>query len=233
MSDERIDDETVSAGYRELASERTPAHLDQQVLRMAANHVEHAAYTRSISWTRPLAWAATVAICLAITLQITRVPEPEEIVNAPLSPELPAARRPLSDMPAAEQSRANELAPAAAKATEKMEPSAAGSSSMHREADLAEAPRRARDDDAATPAASFEFKIMDSNAWRQAEEIAQLQNGTNLTQRASSPACTEEERAKPESWLQCIEKLEEIGDQQTAVLERKSLVAVFPEFRLP
>ena len=210
MKDETHHDETVSAGYRELATERTPAYLDQQVLRMATNRGEHADYARSISWTRPLAWAATVALCLAITLQLTRVPAPEEIVSGTQLPE-----------------------PAAVSPTEKLESAAAKASSLHDEADITTPARRNRDDSVAAPAASFELRSKDSDALRRAEEMARLQHGTNTGQRVTAPICPEEARATPESWLKCIAELEEIGDLEAAALERASLVAVFPEFKLP
>lgn len=233
MTDDTQHDDTVSAGYRELATERTPASLDQQVLRMATNRVEHADYARSIRWTRPLAFAATVAICLAITLQLTRVPAPEEVVSSPQFPEPPAADRPLADMPAAEQSLAKQVLPAAVTSTEKVESAAGTASSLHEEVDFATPARRARDDGVAAPVAGFELKSKDSDALQRAEEMARLQNATNAEQRATAPICPEEVRARPESWLKCIAELEEIGDLEAAALERKSLVAVFPEFKLP
>ena len=58
-------DEQVSTTYRELASERAPDHLNEKVLRKAAQRAARPPYSRSIMWTRPLAWAATIALCLA------------------------------------------------------------------------------------------------------------------------------------------------------------------------
>lgn len=69
-------DELVSLTYRELADEQVPRRLDEKILRRAAK-AARPAYAKSISWTKPLAWAATIGICLAITLQITQVPLPE------------------------------------------------------------------------------------------------------------------------------------------------------------
>jgi len=80
-------DETVSATYRELSREGAPNHLNDKVLQQAAKHALRPRYSRSIVWTRPLAWAATVALCLAIVLEVTRVPAPEEVqvpVQAPV-----------------------------------------------------------------------------------------------------------------------------------------------------
>lgn len=83
MTDEQLKDDLVAATYRDLAGERSPAHLDDKILHMAASQAQHRRYARSVTWTRPLAWAATIALCLAITLELTRAPAPEEIVSAP------------------------------------------------------------------------------------------------------------------------------------------------------
>ena len=71
-------DASVSRAYADLATERAPARLDATVLQQAARAAERP-YKRSVLWTRPVAWAAVVAICLAITLQVTQVPVPEDI----------------------------------------------------------------------------------------------------------------------------------------------------------
>lgn len=85
MSDEReqarIETEQhrqVSSLYRELAQEQTPDHLDTQVLK-DAKKAARSGYARSRRWTRPLAWAAMIMLCLAITLQVTRLPGPETL----------------------------------------------------------------------------------------------------------------------------------------------------------
>lgn len=85
MSDEReqarIETEQhreVSSLYRELAQEQTPDHLDTQVLK-DAKRAARSGYARSRRWTRPLAWAAMIMLCLAITLQLTRLPGPETL----------------------------------------------------------------------------------------------------------------------------------------------------------
>lgn len=205
MTDERADDETVSAAYRDLAGEHCPAQLDKEVLRLAESHAQHANYARSINWTRPLAWAATIALCLAITLEINRVPAPEEMANRAEAKALPEAAE--ADDAAVGRAQKLEDAPA---------------SERYRRADNEEA-----------PAAAFELKSKDTPMLRQAEEMARFQSGTNVQQRARISRCPQEIRAEPSSWLQCIEALEEIGDHEAASLEREALVETFPDFKLP
>ncbi len=104
MSEERkngIGDPLVSETYRESATERTPASLNETVLRNAAAHANKG-YSHSMLWIRPLAWAATIALCLAIVVDVVLPPGAE--------PELPAvSRAPLeaddlrADMPSADE----------------------------------------------------------------------------------------------------------------------------------
>ena len=101
-----LHDASVSRAYADLATERAPAQLDQAVLRKAQKAAERP-YRRSILWTRPVAWAAVVAICLAITLQVTQVPVPDDIPDIGLvehdestaSPDIDSESKILADEP--------------------------------------------------------------------------------------------------------------------------------------
>lgn len=68
----RVVDAQVSETYRELAGERTPEHLNAQVLKMAAG--PRSPYARARAWMRPAAWAATIALSFAIVLELTQLP---------------------------------------------------------------------------------------------------------------------------------------------------------------
>ena len=74
-------DDLVSRTYRELADEITPDDLNETILRRAARAVRSNNSGPTL-WARPLAWAAAIAIGLAITLQLVRAPTPNSaIVN--------------------------------------------------------------------------------------------------------------------------------------------------------
>jgi len=83
-------DALVSARYRELARERAPEHLDRAVLKEAAR-AARPRYSKLRSWTRPLAWAATVVLSVVLVLEISQLPAPDEAVfDVPTSdPALP------------------------------------------------------------------------------------------------------------------------------------------------
>lgn len=182
-------DERVSRTYRELADERTPARLDKKVLRQAAK-AARPPYAKSIVWTKPVAWAATIAICLAITLQVTQVPVPEGVPaimpvnslqenNAKLAEELPIYSQ---DSPAP---ATGATSAATSETPDKAEPKR----SM---ADVAPAEDRStlkqraveREQPDAThnlvmPASTEEFEAQELGILQRAEDMARLRSGPN------------------------------------------------------
>lgn len=94
MSEDRnnpIADRAVSEAYKELATERAPASLDEAVLSNAAAPARKS-YAQSMLWMRPLAYAATVFLSLAIVIQVVLPPgENESLPAASVSPTANAA----------------------------------------------------------------------------------------------------------------------------------------------
>ena len=65
-------DDEVSAGYRAVAGESAPAHLDQRVLRQAAAAAESKWFEKySLTFLRPLTFVAILGLSLAIVLQFS------------------------------------------------------------------------------------------------------------------------------------------------------------------
>lgn len=73
-----VTDPLVTYTYRDFATERTPASINEALLRQASAHAANS-YTRSILWLRPMAWAATIGLCLAIVVELSNVPQPEAV----------------------------------------------------------------------------------------------------------------------------------------------------------
>lgn len=71
QTDTQYRDRRLSDTYKALADERAPDHLSDRVLRLAAGETP---YSRARAWTRPLAWAATIGLSLAIVLELNRLP---------------------------------------------------------------------------------------------------------------------------------------------------------------
>lgn len=81
-----VADPLVSRTYRESAAESTPPALDQAVLREARQAGANR-YSRSIMWLRPMAWATTIGLCLAIVVDLSDLPQPESaLMSIPASP---------------------------------------------------------------------------------------------------------------------------------------------------
>ena len=228
-----LHDASVSRAYADLATERAPAQLDQAVLRKAQKAAERP-YRRSILWTRPVAWAAVVAICLAITLQVTQVPVPDDIADIGLVERDDSTASPVaSDAPAA--------------ATE--ESSAARRSDGVEKASQPAVPLEAKQQEASSPVPEI-FEMQDADMLQRAEDMARQRAGENkeaehVARGVSSYApasaaaslrlavCTEDDRNEPQTWLDCIALLEEAGLQDAAAAERELLAEAFPDFAAP
>jgi hypothetical protein len=252
MSNDRHHNEQVSVAYQDLAKERVPEHLDNSVLRMAKSNVERPKYSRWTAWSRPLAWAATVSLCLAITLEVTQVPAPDDMakefipaeVAAPASaiaPELQKDKREhaleqdmdqqlnltesMSDAISSEK-----ISPARSAAKQTVnEPAPAGR--MRQSGDLAEA--ESIEEVTVAPAMALEFK--EANELRHEDGPVSAGYAAAGALAADMPIdeCSEENRAEPKSWLECIDALEASGDVEAASRQRENLIEVFPDFKLP
>lgn len=93
-------DQLVRDTYKELADERAPDRLNDRVLKQAAK-AGRSRYSLTRAWTRPVAWAATIGLSLAIVLELTRLPqtEPDVVgISAPDEP-VPEEERATADAP--------------------------------------------------------------------------------------------------------------------------------------
>jgi hypothetical protein len=72
---QRSVDRELSRAYRDLAHERTPATLNEAIIRQARGKSGRG-YARAMHWLRPLGWASTVGLCLVVILELTMVEGP-------------------------------------------------------------------------------------------------------------------------------------------------------------
>ncbi len=269
MSNERpspdnngVTDPIVSQTYRETADERVPAELDRAVLSSAAN-AARPPYARSIVWLRPLAWAATIGLSLAIVLELSRVPQPEPSVfeTPPAPSDAPEEKKLLDEIDkatAAEPRRqrldsfANKTVPK--DSSVKLESSPPASRPAAAMA-IPDAKRRvdSSDSDAESPETSGSlstesFNVENMQLLRQAEDLARI-HSDNLVETAqpvlrsiaaesvsthgNSEDCDEDATATPSIWLECIEDLEKAGLVDAAQRERERLLTAFPHYELP
>jgi hypothetical protein len=245
-------DALVSQAYRDLADERTPEHLDRTILSAAAIEARPR-YSRFIAWTRPMAWAATVMLSVALVLEVTNTPSPgvvsfDETIStfeAP-SPEAGARDDGPVDLPEESVTPASEL-------TKKQ------SNDMRQKATAVAAQENAPQQPAVRERVELlsdtaEFKTKNEDMMQQAEELARLQVGENdqpspavsadaeqefaagrsLTSSAafSTPvaSCDDDAVATPQTWLECIVALEDAGRDDAAREQRALLAEAFPDF---
>ena len=205
-------DETVSATYRQLSREGAPNHLNDKVLQQAARNALRPRYSRSIMWTRPLAWAATVGLCLAIVLEVTRVPTPETVMTEDTIDFLEAepltapeeVQAPLRQQPETLKDIKSQLGRSTAKQAAKESKSEVRrrETTYDAEAGFSSVVENAASD-------KVEFELQDANE------------------------CSDEVRADPVKWLACIADLEESGDVEATLRQREALREAFPQFEKP
>jgi hypothetical protein len=230
MSDRRnraddTGDPRVSAAYREIADERTPEHLDHSILN-AARAAARPSWNRAVAWLRPAAWAATIGVCLAIVVDIALLPDHDsaDFDSIPQEP-LPAAvaERPEYAPPAPSRSRALQRPqdperPASADPGGRTDgPGEAADAA----AQVIEKPR-----DRARQLTTGDMKATTAKH-RAASE------SDPLAETAAERFCDETETGDPDTWLECILRLEREGLLEAARLERERLAEAFPPPELP
>ena len=107
------DQERVSAAYRDLANESPPPALDRRIL-AAAGRQPQRRYGVVRAWIRPVAWAATIGLCLAILLEFTvftDAPPKPEPRPAAAAPPTERARRDADVMRAKQEDAVRQSAP--------------------------------------------------------------------------------------------------------------------------
>ena len=194
-------DDRVTRAYRELAAERAPDHLDRAVLDQA-RAAARPRYSRLRVWTRPLAWAATVMLTVAIVLQIGEVPGPEDIgydelasrspeeVNEAEVPAIEAAEDAAAEMPSSvplDESPSATPARLPGTAADERNDVAAGRAAESQAAPEPELEKRQRatrvqelEQKPAAPEAEVDaFAPRDADMLQRAAEMARTQTGEN------------------------------------------------------
>lgn len=215
--------DVVSAAYRELAVETTPPGLDEAILAMAktGNAALRQTDNRMFRWTRPLAWAATVGLCLAIVLEVSRQ-QPTVGYDHAAKPETAALEGELPDqsgheerqsLPEAELDRST-LADRNREALQQLSP-------------VSIEPKAGNDASAAPgapvlPAAESEAAIDETSAV--ATEATALKRSFDEV-----AGCHRDTRASAELWLECIRTLRRDGKTDLATSEYTEYLKRFPD----
>jgi len=231
-------DTLVSRTYRDAAAESAPEHLNSAVLQEAAR-AARPRYARLRAWTRPVAWAATVVLSVALVLEMAKTPTPDGAGFANDFGEF-EVKAPEAEMP--DESVLPETPPrrAASDAIEQRQ-------RLDTRKIQADAPQSTTAESSAD-----EFRLSDGDILQRAEDLARMQSendrqagplSTSKNAMASDVAalgaavpnlensgCDESARSTPETWFECIAILEEAGRVDEAERQREMLQQEFPEF---
>mgnify|MGYP001821764956 CR=1 FL=1 len=207
MSTER-DTQRVSETYRDIATETSPAHLDDKVMAMARQGAR-TRYGLARAWIRPVAWAATIGLSFAFILEMTYFSGDAPPVDAAMPTRADSdareAAEPASEAPAFKRAPAAVVAAPEIKANELPA--------------LREAEERA-----------------DEAAANYAEDIpaAQLRRERAAPQFADTAGhCDAEDRKDADAWYHCVLELRAEGLTDAAAAELGALREAFPDFREP
>lgn len=210
----------LSQAYRDLATESTSADLDDKVLRLAARETR-SRYGIARAWVRPVAWAATIGLSLAIVLEVWQVIPPA----AELEPA--ALNEPVTEHLSADDAPATPPGGGAAEELGTMQ-------QAPRELPAAEVSRSVELDDADA------FAAKDIRILEEAEMQARQRAGepgvaafSAISSEVLEGHCDEAARETAESWYECIEDLREVGETAFATTELDALLAAFPDFEVP
>ena len=264
MTDERdksapVVDEAVSRTYREIADEQTPERLDRAILAEAAR-AARPRYARSRAWTRPLAWAATIALSVAIVLELTQVPAPDDAAFELAAPDFDdtvsgapdgTGTIPAEEVAPAAPARSNDVLPETPEKTSLMQKTSALLAS---EADAEGRQRQVSGTEptpepAAAPVDAAEFEVKDKELLERADNMAEMRYLEAREEKAVAPkqaarlqgvalgsaaeVCPEAVRQDPQDWLECIEGLVDAGFEAEADEQRRLLREAFPAFEMP
>jgi hypothetical protein len=185
MSNEREnrgEDQRLADTYKALANERAPDHLNERVLRMAAGR--RTPYMRARAWMRPVAWAATIGLSLAIVLEVTRLPQIEpESISIP-APDISKARDGQLETRDSDIAEAMTIAPAAV---------SPGKSAIDLKRDRPATPATDRTE----RLSKDDFVPKDLTVLRDAEDMARAQAGSDQGPAASRADADEASAERP------------------------------------
>ena len=224
------DDALVTETYRELGVEKVPEHLNQSILKMASKDAgektkQNFLYT---AWMKPLAWAATIGLCLAIVLQLSEVPT--AITRPDMAPatemmleEAALQGTDLVEEPDTVQREGskNELDRAAntPKAVEVFSRQPKGKSdAIAAPAQLSLPLEPARDEESS----ARKRAVQDSPA--DIEPMASFSALAEEKETDTAASCNETARLSRDDWLQCIDNLRLSGAEEAANTEYEAFV---------
>ena len=230
-----LDDPLVSSSYQESASERTPDALNRSVMQQAREQVRKR-FFRPVAWLRPMAWAATIGLSLAIVIELTTLPQPAFEI---LPIEVPASGTQVLrevEAPRRQEASAPEVNSPADLEVKPFGPRARKTITDEGRVRLQDAGSLHKAEVAVSEAIAVPAEIVAEEKLLMGDRLDVDSNDALAMQAASSVIsvpCAGDIRDLPESWLECIKSLEKDGLVDLADFQRKQLQQAFPDFELP
>lgn len=246
-------DTLVSRTYRELPTPRAPDHLNQSILRMAANKSQGKGNFLFAAWIKPVTLAATMGLSLAILLEMSEVQttaEQMELVPTTVESQVESVREEFTpqetdSLEQAENRARSEIEqdpvsiredePASTEEGFVEEPVLEDVDLRKREAKgkvdsfAASAPAAAR------PAArKLAADLPDSNQpvaeqrLVTTEPVASFGLSTEIKDSDAEAACDERVRQSADTWLECIDELRKSGATLDADREYEAFILEYP-----
>ena len=231
-NENRDGDKLVSERYRELSSERTPPHLDQRVLRMAASEQRRSGTGRLpfATWMKPAAWAATIGLSFAIVLEFVRLPTVSEGIDSvpALAGEVPSEMPADSPAAALEEEAINDrdaFEDTPARALQMAPPEAAKEDAVRLEIYERESTGETQIKAAPAQKSLLDARSAETEARKRRQEssanapAALMSTSGDLQELDDASFCDERARKTQEDWLACIESLRQAGNVAAAEQE--------------
>ena len=224
-------DELVTETYRELGVEKAPESLNQSILRMASGGGKQSPARGPLfaAWMKPVAWAATMGLTLAIVLELTQVPTvpvPLDIVPAA---ELMREEAVMQDTDALEKTENRARLESGQKLQLISEDELGRSAARYDDIDVLSREPKGKIDAVAAPASAeisaARKRVADSPADKTAPMVSDL---FMLEQSDIAESCDAAVRLSRESWLECIENLRQSGSEEAADREYEAFILEYP-----
>jgi len=246
-------DELVARTYRELDVEQAPDHLNRTILQMASEK-RSSSFFAFAGWMKPVAWAATAGLSLAIVLEFSQLPSGTNGLSdaapaiAPISEDF--MRQSTETLQKAEDQARMQSGPnqEPGRGDEDTQEPSMESSRNRLKATMPRAePDRAvmlvedaevlstetaGDPDTLAPpspaASKPAARKMSADRPAVAEQTASF--AVSMERKASdvTDACDETVRQSAQGWLECIEKLRESGAVESADREYEAFILEYP-----
>jgi hypothetical protein len=235
-------DELVTETYRELGVEKAPEHLNQSILRMASGGAKQGGARNLLfaAWMKPLAWAATIGLSLAIVLELTQLP-----TAAVRSDGVPAAESireeaALQDADESDKARKATAPGAAALFTGPIVEEIRSTDTVTDDVEVFSREAKGKLDavaaqspspvSAAEPPATLQTSARKRAADLPADSEPTASVSVLAEQKESDidESCDAAVRLSAEDWLECIDNLRQSGAEEAADLEYEAFVLEYP-----